>query len=789
MIRNYFKTAIRNLLRNKVFSFINVVGLSLGIACSLLIFLWIKDERAMDTFNSKGNRLYQVLVSDKDKNGALTYSYDNTPGLLADALKRQIPEISRTSTFISEEGLLFTVGKKIGKEKGCDVGSNFFDMFSFPLLKGNRATALNSPDNIVISQKLADNYFGDQDPMGKIVRIGDKRDYIVSGVAANTPENSTIQFDFALPIQRGFEDHHWMIEGWEHYGPATYVLLRQDASIATVNAKLKDFLFRQDKQINDKSLFLQLFSERYLYSNFTNGHPDGGRIEYVYLFSIIAAFILLIACINYMNLATARSVKRAKEVGIRKVVGALRVLLFRQFLLEALITSLVSVILAIALVFLLIPSFNHLTEKQISFRLNDPALVLTLVMITLITGFIAGSYPAFFLSSLNPISVLKGVLKFKHSDSVFRKTLVVFQFTISIVLIVCTIVVFEQMKYVQMKDLGLDHSNLIYIHVEGDLINHYDNFKREALHSGNIESISFCGTEPTHVGWFDPSMTWKGKDPNDKTLFAQVEVGYDFLKTMKIPLIAGRDFSSANPSDSSNYIINETAARYMKLKNPIGAAFSNYSNKQGKIIGMVKDYHINSLQVPIVPLYMNLALAPEEGAAVIRTFPGKTKQALAILATLTRKFNPKYPFDYVFVDDELNKLYHSEMIIEQLGNAFAMIAIFISCMGLFGLSMFMAAQRTREIGIRKIVGASVSGIVVLLSRDFLALVVLAFVIASPIAWLGMNSWLQGFAYRINVSWWIFGLAGTLAVGIAALTISFQAIRAAEANPINSLRTE
>ncbi len=788
MFKNYFKTAVRNMMRNKTFSFINILGLGLGIACSLFIYLWVKDESSYNNFHANSDRLYQVIVSDKDKSGGITNSIDNTSGLLAEALKKQIPEITDAATVIWENDFLFTVGEKIGKEKGRYVGADFFNLFSFPLLQGDAKTALASPDNIVITEKLAGNYFGKQNPIGKVIRIGDKRDYIVTGVVADPPDNSTIKFDFVMPIQHGFEDSHWMIDGWEHYGPATFVLLRKDASVAGVTNKLKDFLYRQDQNINDKVVSLQLFKDRYLYSHFTNGIPDGGRIEYVRLFSIIAIFILLIACINFMNLATARSVKRAKEVGVRKVVGAQKGLLFRQFLLEAIITTFIAVIIAIILVIFLLPLFNQLTEKKLSLHMGDPSLIFTLILLTLITGFIAGSYPALFLSSLNPISILKGTLKFKNGDAIFRKGLVVFQFTLSIALIVCTIIVYKQMNYVQTKNLGLDHSNLVYMPVEGDLIKNYENFKNEAMAAGNIENISFCGTEPTDVGWYSPGMRWEGKDTSDKTLFAQVEVSYDFLKTMKIDLIDGRDFSPSFPTDSSNFIVNETAARYMKMKNPVGASFS-HGKMKGKIIGLVKDFNIHSLLAPIAPVFINLATEPEEGTAIIRTMPGKTKQSLATLETTSKKFNPKYSFSYVFVDDELNRQYHNETIEGELAYLFAFIAVFISCMGLFELSMFMAEQRTKEVGVRKVLGASVSRIMVLLSKDFLLLVIIAFVIAAPVAWWAMNKWLQDFAYKTDIGWMVFAVAGFAAIAIALVTISFQAIKAAIANPVKSLRTE
>ena len=788
MIKNYFKTAWRNLVRNKIFSFINIVGLGLGVAASLFIYLWIQDEKSKDDFHENSERLYQVIVSDKDKNGALSNSYDNTPGLLADALKNQVPEITEAATVIWENDFLFTVSEKIGKEKGRYVGPDFFDLFSFPLLKGNKATALSSPDNIVISRKIADKYFGKKDPIGKSIRINDKRDYLVSGIVADAPENSTLTFDFVIPIQHGFEDSHWMIDGWNHFGPSTYVMLRSNASLTGVNAKLKDFLYKQDKVLNDKVISLQLFRDRYLYSRFTNGVADGGRIEYVRLFSVIAIFILLIACINFMNLATARSAKRSREVGVRKVAGAMKGTLLRQFLFEAIITTILSVLVALALVVLLLPFFNQLTEKNVSLHIGDPSLIITLLLLTLITGFIAGSYPALFLSSLKPISVLKGSLKFKNADKIFRKGLVVFQFTLSIVLIICTIVVYKQMNYVQEKNIGLDRSRLIYMPVEGDLVKNYENFKREVQSSGNIENISFCGTEPTNVGWWSPGMQWEGKDPEDKTLFAQVEVSYDFLKTMKIDLVEGRDFSPSLPTDSTNFIINESAAKYMKMQHPVGASFS-HGDMKGKIIGLVKDYHFRSLHNPVAPAFINLAPEPESGIAIIRAWPNKIKQTLATIEAVSKKYNAKYPFDYSFVDDDLKRQYHSEMTVGQLAGVFAFIAIFISCMGLFGLSMFMAEQRTKEIGIRKVIGASVSGIVALLSQNFLVLVVIAFLIASPVAWWAMNKWLKDFAYRTDIGWTVFAGTALMALCIAMLTISFQAIRAAIANPVKSLRTE
>jgi len=788
MIRNYFKTAWRNLMRNKVFSVINILGLGLGIACTLFIYLWVRDERRYDNFHTNASRLYRVMLNDENKDGSISNTMDATPGLLPEALKKQIPEITHSVMVVWDNDMLFTVGQKIGKEKGRYAGADFFMMFSFPLLQGNAKTVLASPDNIVISQKLAKKYFPKINPVGKTIRIDDKRDYIISGIVANVPENSSIKFDFILPIQHCFEDNQWMVAGWGHYGPPTFIMLHADASADRVNVKIKHFLTLQDKTVDDKTLSLQPYGDMYLYSTFTKGVADGGRIEYVRLFSIIAVFILLIACVNFVNLATARSVKRAKEVGVRKVVGAAKGLLFRQFLAEAMFTTFLAVIIAVAFVYLLLPSLNSLTGKQLVLHLNSPFLIISLLCLTCITGFIAGSYPALFLSNLNPIHILKGSLKFKNSDAVFRKGLVVFQFSLSIILIACTAIIYKQMNYVQTKNLGLDRNNIIYVPLEGDLGKNYNGFKNDIIASGNIESISQCSSLPTNVGWWSDNINWNGKPPGDKTGMKELDVSYGFIKTMKIELAEGRDFSPSFGTDTASFMINETAAKLMKMPHPVGQMFSHQQTR-GKIIGLIKDFHSSSLHDPIAPMFFSLQPTMEQGIAVIRSQAGSTKQVLSTLETAWKKFNPKYPFDYIFADDHFKQQYQSEMLVGALANLFASLAIFISCMGLFGLSMFMAEQRTREIGIRKVVGAPVTSIVALLSGDFLLLVFIAFVIATPIAWLAMNKWLQGFAYKTEVSWWLFPLAGFMALFIALATVSFQAVKAAIANPVTSLRSE
>ncbi len=787
MLRSYLMTAVRNMMRNKTFSFINIYGLGLGVACSLFIYLWVQDECRYDDFQANGERLYKVIVNNKDKTGSISGSAEFSPGLLAETLKKEIPEVEYAAMVSWDDDLLLTVDEKSAKENGRYASPDFFEMFSFSLVQGNAKTALASPDNIVISQKLADNYFGKQNPIGKIVRIDDKRNYIVSGVTANVPVNSSIKFDFILPIRHFFDDNQWLVSGWGHYGPATYVMLRANASFKNVNAKIKDFITQHDERESDKTLSLQSYKSMYLYSRFTNGIADGGRIEYVRLFSIIGVFILLIACINFMNLATARSVKRAKEIGVRKVVGAAKSGLFGQFLLEALVTTSLAVVVSVVLVKLLLPAFNFVTEKHLSLHIFDPFFILVLFCLTIATGFVAGTYPALFLSSLNPLTVLKGSLKSKHGAVLFRKALVVFQFTLSVILIVCTAIVYKQMNYVQTTNLGLDRSNIIYVPLEGDLAKKYDVIKSEVMATGIIRNMSQCTTIPTNVHTWSYGYSWAGKDPNEKIKFMEIHVGYDFIKTMKIQLSAGRDFSYEYGADTSNFIINEEAAKTMKLRHPLGETISQRAN--GKIIGVVNNFHARSLHDPIDPLIISLREKPEGGVAIIRVEPGKTRQVLATLEIAFKKFNAKYPFEFSFADDHFARQYHSEMMVGQLADIFSCIAVFISCMGLFGLSMFVAEQRTKEIGIRKVVGASVTRIVVMLSKDFLLLVILAFVIATPIAWWAMNKWLQGFAYKTDIGWIVFALSGFAAVAIALATISYQAVKAAVANPVGSLRTE
>ena len=794
MIRNYLKIAWRNIAHNKSFSAINILGLALGMACSLLILLWIQDEFSVDAHHANGPQLYNVM--ERQFFDGKVEARSGTPALLADELKKEFPEILYASGLSWEQELTFSVGEKLNKEKGRAVGPDWFKMFSLPLLAGTAETALNAPTQVAISRKLAQNYFGSpQQAVGKSIRVDNKADYQVSAVFEDLPENSSDHYEYLLAWSDFLKRNEWL-KDWGTNAPETRVQLRTDrngrsADPVRLEAKMKAFLKSHNPNMArngfDIQLFLQPYQGAYLYSNFKNGYQDGGRIEYVRLFGIVAVFILLIACINFMNLATARSVKRAREVGVRKVVGAGRGWLIGQFVGEALVLTSLALVVAVGLVGLLLPTFNSLTEKHITFQFADASFWFLLVGMTLVTGLIAGSYPALFLSSLNPIRVLKGTIRFGSGARLFRQSLVVFQFALSMLLIIGTIIVYRQIDFIQTKNLGYDREGLIYLSSEGNLAAKYETFKQELLRKPGIQAITYMDGTPTNGFGSTGNVQWPGKDPMTSIQFQFSTVDYDFTKTLKVK-VAGRDFSKSFGADSANYLINQTAARRIGYKDPIGKPLTLWG-KTGTIVGVVADYHQSSLHKAIEPFIARLSPKAEGKSIIVRTQPGQTKQALASLETMWQQLNPRFPFQYRFADDAFQTLYRSETVVGTLANYFAFLAIFISCLGLFGLAAFMAEQRTKEIGVRKVLGASVTSIVALLSQDFLKLVVVAIVLSSPVAWYAMNRWLQDYAYKIDIEWWVFALSGLLAVGVALLTISFQSIKAALMNPVKSLRSE
>ena len=788
MIKNYFKTAWRNLLQNKTFSLINIFGLALGMTCSLVIMLWLNDEMKKDKFHQNGKRLYRVMENQFYSGNVSTF--DATPGILAENIVKDIPDIQMASQMLWEEEPLFTVDNTYDKEKGRYVEKDFLRMFSFKLTKGDPVTALARPDAVVISKKLADKYFKGLDPVGKMIRIDNTDNVMVTGVLDEIPKSSSLTFDFLMSFEQWRKKNDWA-KDWGNNGPRCYVMLAPNTSVDKVNAKIKNYIKTKNKESN-VNLFLQNYGESYLYSDWENGKQNGGRIEYVKIFSIVGIIILIIACINFMNLATARSLRRAREIGVRKVVGAGKRQLIGQFIGESLFVSFLAICISLVIVMLLLPSFNTLTEKHLSLDFTDPSFLLLLLGLVLVTGIISGSYPALFMSSLKPIIVLKGLLKFKPGATYFRKALVVFQFALSIILILGMIVIYRQIDFIHNKNLGFAKEDLLYMPLEGELQKTYPTFKEQLLKQPGIKYVSSAQSNPLEVGSSTSGVRWPGKDTTKLILFSSNPITYDYIKTMGIQLVEGRDFSTEYGLDTMNYLVNEAAAKKIGYKDPVGKELTMWGDK-GMIVGLMKDYHHNSLHVPIEPLILRLHKMSWGGNywgnVIVRTEKGKTKQAIASMEKLYKQFNPGFPFKYYFTDDEIANRYKAEYTVSKLSRYFAFLAIFISCLGLFGLVTFTAEQKTKEIGIRKVLGASVTGIVGMLSKDFLTLVVIAAVIAFPVAWLAMHRWLNDFAYRVNIGWWVFVMAGVIALLIALLTISFQSIKAAIANPVKSLRTE
>lgn len=788
MYKNYLIIAWRNIRRHFSFSAINILGLALGLTCSILIFLWVQDEYKVDAFHADVDRIY--IVTSREYMDNEVHGGYGTPGILSDELKKVIPEIELSSSYDGGRWFTLATGEKATKQPCNFAGADFFKIFTYPLIYGNAEEALISPVSVAISRKLAINLFGSpEQAWNQTVRFENYRDLKVTAVFEDVPNHSSEQFEFLLNWDLNVERQPWL-KDWQSSGPTTFIKLKNNAVADLVRAKIKDLIARYDKEATLKDrreLDLQPYHQKYLHSNFKSGYLSGGRIEYVRLFSLVAIFILLIACINFMNLSTARSIKRAKEIGVRKVIGAVQSSLVKQFLGEALLFSGLAIVMALLLVYLILPGFNNLTNKHILPPFYEMSFWMSIVALTIITGLIAGSYPAFMLSAFKPIAVLKSNVKLHPGSGLFRKTLVVFQFTLSIVFIIGMISISKQVNYIQTKNLGYHKNNLIYLPLSGDPNKSFSVYKNEALKIPGIKSIAKMSQRPIELENGTVDVSWEGKAPDTKISFTQVGIGYDFIKTMEAELIEGRDFSQEF-ADSASYLINETALEKIGYTDPIGKSLT-FAGRQGSIVGVVRDFHFNSFHVAIEPLIMRLSRIRNGGYALIRTQPGMTRAVLEGLETLHKKLNPEFPFAHQFADEEYSMMYLREQVVKQLATYFAVLAIFISSLGLLGLVIFTAEQRTREIGIRKVLGASIGSLFSLLSVDFLKLIGLAFLIAVPISWYLMNQWLENFVYRIGIGWQIFALAGISGVGIAFLTVSFQALKAAKSNPVTSLKSE
>jgi putative ABC transport system permease protein len=786
MIKNYFKVAWRNIRSRPGFSFINITGLAVGMAGAILIFAWVQNEYSYDEFHANKNSLYQVWYRNIAP-GYVNAGYV-TPAPMAKALKNDYPEVKNVSRIYWSEERLFNYGDKTIKATGNDVDKPFLSMFSFPLLKGNPNHALDDLNSIVITEKLAHKIFGDTDPINKLVKINSKSAYKVTGVLKNLPNNTQFDFEYLVLLD---DKVYGGADSWNTGNYITYVQLQANAGISTVSNKIKGLYFKYEPTNgNNTEVFLHPLKQWRLYSNFENGKVVGGRIDIVHLLVAIALIILLIACINFMNLSTAQSQKRAREVGVRKVIGATRGRLISQFLSESLIITFIAGFIAIILVEACLPYFNQITSKNLSINYSNPLFWLLFTGFILFTGLLAGSYPAFLLSGFRPVKVLKGAFVTTPNSFNPRKVLVVIQFAVAIVLVVSTIVIYRQIKFAQNRDTGYNINNLVEIPIEGDIRKNFEPIKNEMINSG--AAVAMCKTSlgVTIDGRSSSGYSWEGTNKDQQRLqFSIFGTTGNLINTMGMKLVDGRDIDLAShPTDSLACLINEASVKAMEIKNPVGKYIRD-GGKTIQIVGVFKDFIIRSPYVNVGPM-MIIGSKSWTYNTVFRLNPKMgIAKSLQMAQEIFKKYNPSYPFTYNFVDKEYEQKFSDEQTTGKLSAIFAGLTIFISCLGLFGMAAYIAENRSKEIGIRKVLGASVAGITQMLTREFVSLVLIAIVIATPIAWYAMNKWLQSYNYRIDIGWLTFVAAGLAAIIIAILTVSFQSIKAAVANPINSIKTE
>jgi putative ABC transport system permease protein len=787
MIRHNVLIAYRNSLRYKSSFFINLIGLSTGLACVILIFLWVNDELRMDQFHAHGDRLYQVLENVDQGTGMITRF--STSGPTAEAMAAEMPEVEMavTSTLQWERSFVTSTEEKDIAAIGVYADVDFFRMFSYDLMQGEPKQVLSDKKGIVIDESLAISLFGkSEDVVGKMVTLNHDKQYQVSGVMKDISLNSSHQFDFVISFEGFREENEW-VRNWFNTAPQTHVLLKPGTDIAQFNKKIFDLVrTKTEGKANHRSPFVRLESEGYLYGRYENGVLAGGRIDYVKLFSIIATFILLIACINFMNLSTARASRRIKEVGVKKAIGAMRRNLISQYLGESTLTALFSLGVAILIVWALLPKFNEITAKQLTLSI-DPTVTLFVMAIVLITGLIAGSYPALYLSRFSPAAVLKGKLSSLTGEVWARKGLVVFQFVLSIMLIVSVWVVYEQINFIQTRNLGYNKDNIIILGREGNISQKQEAFFNEVRKVPGVVAASASGHDMTGHNGGTYGVEWTGKNPDDRTEFERVMVDYGMIELLDVEMKEGRSFSKDHSTENQKIIFNEAAIEFMDMKDPIGKKVKLWGEDK-EIVGVVKDFNFESFHEQVKPLFF--FLAPENaGNIMIRIERGQERETLARLEKFYTTFNPGFPFNYRFLDEDYQELYTAERRVATLSRYFAVLAVLISCLGLFGLAAFTAERRMKEIGIRKILGASNRGIVYLLSGEFTKMVLIAVAIALPASYYIVTLWLEGFVFRIDVQWWFFACSGLAALFIAWLTVGIQTLKAARVNPTECLRSE
>ena len=786
MFKTYFKLAYRNILKDKGYSVLNISGLAIGLASSILILLWVQNELSYDKFQKNAGQIYRIVGDFGDLKAAV-----NTEAMPA-ALKAELPVVKDYARISLASTVLFEAGnRKFEEKRAFYADPRFMDVFSFPLVQGDRDEALKRVEGILITQEMASKYFGHENPIGKFLRKDNRENVVVTGVLANIPANSDMQFDFIMPMAPLEKAEDSTQNRWENFNYYSYIQLDKSFVPSVDNlSKLEKQMTRifHRHSLMPAVFHLQPLTSIHLAPGRLGDMPGHGNAQYVTIFFITAILILVVACINFMNLATARSARRAKEIGLRKVSGAIRGQLILQFLSEAVLISFISLLLAVVLVWLSIPLFNKVADKQLEIPFLDARFWLTLLGIALLAGLVSGSYPALFLSGLKPVKVLKGNLRSMGRNLLFRNALVVIQFTTSIILLVGTVVIYDQLVFIKDRNPGFDKDNLLYMATNGELWNRRQSLENELRQNPLTGDFAITSDLPTDLQSGNGSADWEGKDPNLHIIYQLMDVNEDFIDVFKLKLVSGRSFSRSFPADSNNFMINETMLRVIGLKPAaaVGKPFS-FTGRNGKIVGVIKDFNFKPAQQAIEPLI--LRYNKDGGFVVVRILPGKTSETIKALSTISQQLNPAYPFKFDFLDQDMANLYKGEQQMGNIFNLLAALGIFISCLGLYGLSAFLAEQRTKEIGVRKVLGASVLNIVYLLSSDITRLILIAVVIAIPLSWYAVNRWLAGFAYHISVSWLLFAGAALAVMVLAWLTVSYESLKAAMVNPIKSLRTE
>jgi predicted permease len=783
MFRNYLTTTLRSLIKYKGYSFINIAGLAIGMACSVLIMLWVVNELSYDRYNQDSDRIYRLVQTQYYSSGPLTTVC--MPGPIAKDLVEQYPEIEDGFMYYVAPGAVVSYGEKIFNENIRLAQPGLFRLFDFDFIGGDPATALDDLYSIVITREMAEKYFADGEAMGKVLRLNDEHNFKVSGVIENIPDNSSFRFDFCIPFEfleeLGMDLDRY---GWNSY--YTYILLDKNTTEEAVEEKILKHIQLQGDPEDESNIDLWLHPLHKIHLYSVRG---GGPIQQVYILSIVAVFILLIACINFMNLATARSSRRAREIGLRKVVGATKGKVLVQFLIDSVFLAFISAIFAIIIVLLFMPAFNQLADTNLNFSLLDPVNILILLVVSLITGLLAGSYPAFYLSGFNPLKVLRVANSGTKGSALFRKILVVFQFGLSVILIIATIVIIRQQHYMQQKDLGLKTENVVYIEMEGSSANNFDALKTELERDPSVLGVTRASALPFLLGSNSGGFDWQDRDVDNDVLVGFAFADYDYDKVLDIELIHGRFYDRNYATDTSEgIVINESMLRTMNMSEPIGKWVS-WGENRWNIIGVMKDFHFLPLTFEISPLVMLFSHRNERTRVMMVRIGDDPLQTIEHIGDVWERVNPSFPFNYNFLDVEYQELYDAETRLGQIFKYFALLAIFISCLGLLGLASFMAEQRTREIGIRKTFGAPVRSIVLLMSKEFAYLVIIANLIAIPVAYYFLSEWLSNYSYAVRLSADTFIAAFVISMIIAILTIIYQSIKAAYMDPVKAIKYE